>query len=353
MPDAEPDISPARWAGVGLVIAALLGAVVLAVVSPSVPSSVGSTVAVPDGPSPTPVASGPIDARLPVARPEISDPASGALVGDWEIEVGVTVPQDELRPKELSLVILSGEEEIGRLAKPKLGGSNMVTGVRLTEGFHELTAALEGPGGLGPRSEPVDVTMDRDAPKLEFTAPANKSTTFEDTVEVAGTSEVGAEVRLTNTTADWASPAFVVGPDGDFVWTVPLAKGRNEIAARSKNQAGRTQDDSIVVVRKDGKPKIKINAPKTLKGGSLPKTIEIVVDVGDTGGDAMAGAEVSYHLQGVGWPTETSESETNDDGRSSWKVVVKPVAGDYVSLAVSVTSPYGQTRTAKRQIKIE
>lgn len=336
-----------------MVIAALLGAIVLAVVSPSVPGAAEGIGVAPIEASPTPRASGPVDTRLPAAQPEIIDPTSGLLVDEWEIEVKLRVPAEELRRKELTLVVLRGDDVIGSMERPKLDGTNVVSGVRLVEGLNELTAALEGPGGLGPRSEAVDVTLDRDAPQLQITAPGNKAKTFEDTIEVAGTSEVGAKVRIVNPAKDFDPGPLTVGPDGDFSLDVPLKKGRNVITASSQSQAGRPRNESVVVTRLDGKPVIELDAPQQVKRGRLPKEVKVAIDVTDSSGEPMADAPVNSYLQALGSPAENFEGQTNDKGRATWSFEVKRGSAESVTIVVSVTSPYGQARTVKQEIQLD
>jgi hypothetical protein len=229
----------------------------------------------------------------------------------------------------------------------------VVPEVRLTEGANQLTVALRGPGGLGPRSTPIVVTVDRTAPHLAVTDPGNRTKTIEDTTEVVGTSEVGAKVRVTNEMADYDSGMFTVGPGGDFEFLgVRLAKGRNEITVTSQNPTGQSQTATVVVTRRDGKPSIKIKAPKELDARTLPKTIKVVVDVKDANGDKLVGAPVSYSLQGPGRPARSFDGVTNGNGRSVWPVEIER-GSDPAVIAVTVTSPTDQVRTRKHQIVFE
>jgi hypothetical protein len=351
--DAESEISPARWAGVALVITALLGAIVLAVVSPSEQGTAEGAAAVPvPAATASPSASDAVDTRLPVARPEITDPASGTLTSELEIEVGVKIPPDELPRRELTLVALRGDDEVGQKEKPKLDGSDVVPSVRLAEGLNEITVALKGPGGLGPRSEPFLITVDRDLPPLELTSPEDKSKTFEESLDVSGTSEPGSTIFVRNSATGYESGAFVVGADGEFGFRLKLRTGRNEITAESRDQADRLQTTSIVVTRKDGKPVVSLKAPRSVRLGSLPRSVNVVVDVKDTAGDPMAGAVVDFYLQGVQRPANGDALETNDAGRAKWSVIVEGGSREPVLIAVTVTSPYGQTRKATQEIEV-
>ena len=87
-------MSPARWGGVALVIAAIVGAIFLAMISPSganEPEQPGviAEVATP-GPSPTTA-----DTRVPTVQPAISIPPDGEVTAELEIVVAVDIPDDE------------------------------------------------------------------------------------------------------------------------------------------------------------------------------------------------------------------------------------------------------------------
>jgi hypothetical protein len=351
--DADAEISPARWAGVALVIAALVGAIALAALSPSDPAGPGTQggIAVVEA-TPVPAATV-LDTRVPTVVPSITNPVSDSLTPEIDIEVDVEVPEEVLGRKFLTLVVLRDGQVIGEKSRPKTGGLVTVGGVRLLEGHNEITAALQGPGGLlGPQSEPVVVNVDRDAPRLELTAPTNKHKTFESTVEVKGTSEVGSSVAITNEVEGYAPGAFVIGPAGSFEVPVPLKKGRNVIVASSKDQAGQTQTRTLVVTRKDGKPFVEVKVPKQVKRSALPRKVKLVVTVVDSEGDPMPGATVSYSIGGDNRTAETFVDETAENGRSTWSPEVKGGSSP-VLVGVEVRSPYGGSRSLSREIALK
>jgi hypothetical protein len=227
-----------------------------------------------------------------------------------------------------------------------------VSDVPLVAGANELTAALQGPGGRGPISEAVSITQDRDAPVLRISAPKAGTETLETTIEVTGTSEPGASVAVSNGANRWDADVGV-GPAGSFEVRVPLALGRNRIVVRSTDVAGMEQQDDVVVVRKDGRPKIKISAPKQVSRADLPKLIRIVVDVSDANGDDIQDAVVTYTLGGPGWTAQDFEDRTDADGRSTWEVEL--VAGGSDSdptLGVEVIAPNGERSQDSRTIVI-
>jgi hypothetical protein len=347
----DDEVSRARWAGVALVIAALLGAISLAVLSPG-----GGTT--PAGPlTTTPMGSPPaqatvLDTRLPVTQPEITSPKAGWIIGEWYLDVDVDVPDEPLPKRLLSLVILRNGAEVKSVDRPEPGRAVSVPEVPLAAGQNVLTAALRGPGGLGPESEPVSVTQDRDAPVLRITAPKTGLDTFDSSITVAGTSEPGASVKVENTANRWDAD-IGVGPSGDFEANVPLAMGRNRISVSSTDAAGMEQRDAIAVTRKDGKPVIKISAPKQVARAELPKLIRIVVDVSDVDGVKLQDATVSYTLGGPGWTAQDFEDQTDANGRSSWEVeLVAGGSGSDPTIGIEVIAANGERNQASRVIEI-
>ncbi|MEA2026836.1 MAG: hypothetical protein U9O18_09095 [Chloroflexota bacterium] len=339
-----------------LVIAAIIAAITLAVISPSDPGAITQPGIAGVGSTPTPAPSV-LDTRVPTAQPKIVSPGEGPTA-EFDIPVTVAVPDEEDIPrKDLTLVVLRGDEELGKVPRPKLGSKVTVKSVRLLEGSeNELTAALKGPGGLlGPRSNPVVVTQDPDAPSLAITSPAKGYDTYDKTVIVTGTSEIGAEVRITNAANGFGPKTVVVPASGEFTISVPLKYGPNRIEAVSEDQTGQTKRKTVRVVRKDGQPDIKdIKYPQRIPKSALPKTIRVVVEVVDVKGEKMEGATVAYTLGGPVSLSDTFEDETGANGRSVWTTEVEPSNSldDTLELGVTVTSPQGDKKKWRYKISL-
>jgi len=350
-------VSRARWGGVILVIGALLGAITLAVLSPGGVDEPGLPGAAATGATPaahgTPAAqASPSDDRLPTAQPQITSPKTGWVIGEWYVDLNVAVPEEPLPRRLLSLLILQDGQEVKSLSRPRRDGDVTVNDVPLLEGTNTLTAVLRGPGGLGPESDPVTVTQDRDAPVLKVTGPKDGASTFDSEIVLSGTSEAGATVMVTNAAKGWDS-SLVVGPSGTFEVVVPLALGKNRIVASSTDRAGMERKDTVSVQRKDGRPVVKISAPKRVSRGSLPKDVRIVVDVSDVDGKKIEAATVSYSLGGPGWTAEDYVDETDASGRSVWRVELS--AGGSQSdplVSVEVIAPNRERREVYQEIDI-
>ena len=332
-------------------MAALLGAISLAVISPGEDPGPGLSGAASAEVTPGPGAT-PVDDRRPAGQPEITSPRTGGVIGEWYADVVVAVPEDALPRRLLTLVILRDGEEAKRLVRPQSGSSVTVPDVPLVEGPNVLTAALEGPGGLGPVSDPVTLTQDRDAPVLEITSPIEGTETIDATVGLAGTSEPGASVTVENAAKGWDN-TLRVGPSGSFDVSVPLALGKNRIVVRSTDGAGMEQRATVLVQRKDGRPVIKLAAPRRVARAELPKRIRVVVDVTDAEGKEIEGATVSYSLGGPGWTAQDWVDKTGADGRSTWEVEL--VAGGSQSdpiVGVEVIAPNRERSEEFQEIEI-
>lgn len=355
--DVTP-VSPARWAGVALVVAALLGAIVLAVVSPGQRSTVPESEltaaggAVAASPTPTPVASG-TDTRLPSVAPTIRSPEHLTITREWRIDVQVAVPRDpELRRRQLRLVVLVDDKVAVELPRPQVGESVMVPDVELRPGPNVLTAALKGPGGLGPPSEPVTIHMDRDAPELSISSPEDGSTVLGTEVRLVIVSEPGASVTVRNVDRRNWKNRFDVGRGGTLETDVELRMGTNRIVVSSTGESGMKQEDQITVQAKSGKPVIELDVP-AVKRNELPKRIRVAATVRDADGKAIEGAEVSFSMSSLELETKTSQASTDVDGRATWEVVVPAGAGDAAPMvSADVIATNDERATKSKAVKI-
>jgi len=351
----ESDVSPARWAGVALVMAAIVGAIFLAMISPSdggESEQPGQPAAVAQNPDPSAsVAPAAIDVPIPVAQPVITNPGDGTSTPEIEIAVTVDVPDDTTVPrKDLALHVHNGSRRT-TVEKPKPGTTVTVEGVRLAPGNNTITAVLGSLAGLGPVSDPVVVILDETQTKVEITSPESKTATYEDAIAVEFTSEVGAMVRVVNQ-ANKFDDKKRVGPSGEDSFSVRLKFGKNRIVATSVDEAGQIQEDDVTVTRLDGRPRVKIKVPKTV---NPPEDVRIVVDVTDDSGKPMPGAEVFFSLGGTGRTTDSDPSITNDKGRAVWNtnIAASTSPATTIELGVIVYSPSGFKKTEDRTIGLK
>ena len=348
----EPAVSPARWAGVALVIAAIVGAVFLAMISPSEPgdpdqpAQPGEIAAV-SSPGASPAAT---DTNVPTVQPVIVSPFDGEVTPEIEIAVTVEVPAGEEVPKRLLDLFVHNGSQIYKYEKPKSGTTVKVEGVRLTPGENTLTASLGAPGGPGPTSVPILLTLDEDAPKLTITSPKKKTETYDNAITVEFTSEVEATVRVVNS-ANKFDDERVVGPSGKDSILVNLKRGKNLIEASSIDSAGLEQTAEVNVIRLDGRPTIKIKAPGTV---APPESARIVVDVTDAKGKPMPDAEVYFTLAGPNRTALEGFIVTNERGRAVWNpdITGSSSPADALELGVVVISPTGGRGTGDATIAL-
>jgi hypothetical protein len=343
----EPEVSPARWAGVALVIAAIVGAIVLAMISPSNSDSEPAVLAQVEEPSPSAGATN-LELRIPVVKPVITIPLNDELTPEIEIPVTVDIPEDEpLRKGLLTLYIYHGDK-IDESPKPKPGTTVTVEGVRLTPGENVLTAVLGGPDGPGPVSDPVTIKLDEDAPKLEIISPKNKHETWDERVVVEFTSEVEAKVHMLNE-ANGFDQDEVMGASGEASIIVRLRRGNNRIEATSVDRAGLQQTDVVRVIRLDGRPTVKLKAPKSVKVGDTPN---FAVTVTDSKDKPMKDAEVHFSLGGANRTVLTEIGITNANGRAAWspEITGSSSVASSLELVVVVIAPSGDKETVNRKI---
>lgn len=357
----DPEVSPARWGGVALVIAAIVGAVFLAMISPSdggQPSQPGTEVAevLSTGLSPSPDASPSptaLDVSAPVVAPEIVVPKKdGNVTGEYEFSVTVAVPDDRtVARKHLDLHIYNNGAFAKTSEKPKPGTEVKVDGVRLDPGENVLTAVLSSLAGPGPTSEPISVILDEEIPPLEIVSPKKKSQTYDETVTVEVTSEVDAKVTIRNLANDH-DVDVEIGPSGTKSQVIRLKYGKNRIVATSVDEAGQDRDDEVVVTRLDGRPKIKLKYPETV---NPPETIRIVAEVTDADKKPMPDAEVYFTLTAPNQSTLDDTDTTNAKGRAVWEPEISGSSSpaDTLELGVTVISPTGDQKERSAKITLK
>jgi hypothetical protein len=355
-PDHE--VSPARWAGVAFVIAAIVSAIALAFISPSQPGAAQqpAAVAAVESPSPAPSALAQIT-QVPTVQPKITNPPPDETTPEREISVTVEIPEEADVPRRLLTlsILLDGEVE-QEVDRPETGGSITVDGVRIEPGPNTLQAVLSTLAGPGPVSEPVTVTLDPEQTKLAIIAPEKKSETYAEQVDVEVAAEPDTIVNVAKVNSTQGQNV-TLGPTGQATVTVRLKKGNNRIRARTVDSAGQAQTARITVRRIDGTPKIKVQAPAKVERSSLPAKVKVSVRVTDAEGKPLEGATLNYSLGGSGRIAQTDVDTTNANGRATWNTTISPTSspsGDEVTVTVTATSPEsGEPATVDRAISLD
>lgn len=320
---AELTVSNVRWAGVALVIAALLGAITLAVISPSDPTGVaGSTVT-----QPAAEATVEPDLRVPDTEVRIISPIDGITTVEREMVIAITVLPYELPKGALTLQVYRNGEAVrgGSQARPAADDID-VGPIRLVEGRNEITAALTTSGGAGPTSAPVVIIVDKIGPDITVVSPESGARVFTRKIDVTGTSDVGALVTAHNNANDFER-SETVGPSGTFEILVNLVAGKNKIVIRATDPAGNKTKPAIRrdVVRVDPVPRVKLTlSQKALQVSSLPKRVRATVNATDSTGSPLEKAEVIFTVSVPDQGSRTKTVRTDADGQARWQIEITP-----------------------------
>lgn len=349
----ESAVSSARWLGVALVITALLGAIILAVISPSEPGSGSRTGVGATGPTPEPTpepTSIQVDVRIPTAQPEVISPKDGFTTGERTFKVTVTVPEHELPRNAVQLEVYRNGELVSTTRKPPADDVD-VGFIRLKEGANEITAALTSSSGAGPLSEPIVINVDKVWPDVNVISPKENDRIFSKSTTVKGTTEVGAKVTVRNAAND-RERTETVGPSGKFEIPILLDEGNNRIIVvvvdDTDNQAPRVVRR---VTRATPKPKVALRlSVNEIKVSSLPKTLAVTAIVNDSNGKPIEGAEVIFHLSVSDQGARTESDVTDERGQARWRTVIERSGArrgeGFVTVEVKTNGATGQQTKA-------
>ena len=346
----EAPVSSVRWAGVALVMAALLGAIVLAVVSPSEPAGVQAGT----GEQPTPAASVTPNAERPETEVRIISPDDGITTSERQYEITVTVPEYDLPQNTLSLQIYRNGTAVAVEQRP--AADDLTIGpFKLNEGRNEITAALTTSGGAGPLSEPVVINVDKAGPEISLSAPGKNDRVFKRNIDIEGVTEVGALVSVVNRAND-ITQEQTVGPSGAFEITIALQLGENKVVVRATDAAGNKSQPPLrlTVTRVDPVPRVKLSLePKQLRLDSLPNKLRMTVRATDSTRKALKDVEAVFTLALPDQPTETETVRTDANGQARWNFTLTPGAVRRGEGQVSVeVRANGSIKTESKKLEV-
>ncbi len=274
--------------------------------------------------SPTPQAS--TVAVAPDAAPRLEAPDNPYTSTDaWDLR-GL-LPSGVAGSEELTLRVFVGAEEVDEVPVPPTADF-LVTAIPLTEGENEITAAIVGPDGEGPRSVPIVITLDTKDPGLAISAPADKSRVKASVqiVTVEGTTQPGANVSIRNGNTG-GSASEDARESGAFKLKIGIADGTNTLTVTATDQAGNETTKTVTVLRGSGKLTARVGvSPSRMKASRLPEPYVLRATVADVGGKRVPGATVVFSFSPPGQPTSTYTAETNANGIATWRVTL-PKAG--------------------------
>jgi len=170
--------------------------------------------------------------------------------------------------------------------------------VPLVEGPNRLTAVAANAAGRSAPSDAVTVVRDTTGPQVDWTAPADRTGSFDSDLDVAGVvtdARAGvAQLRLGDTD-------LKVAEDGSFATTVPLATGENELTLTAVDVLGNETVVTRTVLHRPWSPRWGLpgRAPLVqlwLDGAPTdsPPAQQVTLVVSDVRGDEVARHEMRW-----------------------------------------------------------
>jgi len=290
----------------------------------------------------------------PGAAPRLEAPDSPYTSNEvWDLR-GL-LPSGAAGSEDLTLRVFVGDEQVDEVPVPPTTDF-LVTAVPLVEGENEISAALVGPDGEGPRSAPIVIILDTEEPGLSISAPEDESRVKASTqiVTVKGKTQPGASVAIRNGNTG-GSASEDAGGDGAYSIKIGVADGTNTLTVTATDQAGNETTKTVTVLRGSGKLTAKVAvSPARLKVSRLPEPFLVRATVVDVGGKRVPGATVTFSLSPPGQPTSTFTTETNSSGVATWRLTL-PKAGTIkgAGLAtIAVTLKDGRTISGSNAFEI-
>lgn len=354
-PGAPPPLSPAKRAGVLVVVGTLAATILLAATGGTQP---------PTAPAATPSASQPPGRSIPPATPTLA-------VGTPTVIPVITPPEvDVLREREWTAEVTipeAGTPLTGLRLRVFRNGREVLDPVRVRDrtlvvrriplrlGENRITVALTNAAGDGPRSAPVTVVVDDVAPTIDLREPEEGVEVNAAFVTVRGVTDPERPVLIRNPTVG-AELSVESDSRGVFITEVRLGPGENRLVVSTSDAVGNTASKPMTVVRGDGRPEVVLTLrPPRMRVGSLPASIDVRVEVRDANRQPVDGAAVTFSISPSGLLTDMFQTATVD-GVAVWNDVVLPregaVAGNGFVTARAVL-PSGAVATATKPFLFE
>jgi hypothetical protein len=265
-------------------------------------------------------------AKTGVGTPVIPPPAAPALVEPESpltrratTDVAGTLPNGLTNGANALRIYVNGELEREREAPNQLDFT--VAKVPLAEGHNEIQAALLGPGGESPMSEPITVTRDTTPPEINVTRPEPNSVVWAAIQTMRGSTEPGASLTIREPGSAHAIDA-VVGGDGRFAAEIHLGMGSNRLVLHSEDAAGNDSTIDYEIRRSNSQGSVTVELSTVeLAVADLPQTVDVVATVRDEHGRPSYGAEVTFGLSPPNRGTTTYRA-TSENGRAEWNNLI-------------------------------
>ena len=258
----------------------------------------------------------------PPAAPAITTPET-TLTRRGTADVAGTLPNGLTNGANALRVYVNGELEREREAPNRLDFT--IANVSLAEGDNEIEAALVGPGGESPKSEPITVTRDTTPPEITVSRPEPNSVVWDAIQTMRGNTEPGSTLTIREPGTAHAIDA-IVGGDGRFAAEIRLGMGSNRLILHSEDAAGNDSTIDYEIHRSNSQGAVTVElSTDELAAADLPQTIDVVATVRDEHGRPSYGAEVTFGLSPPNRGTTTYRA-TTENGRAEWNNLI--VNGD-------------------------
>jgi hypothetical protein len=266
----------------------------------------------------------------------------------------VTLTASGIARKDLQLRIYRNDQPVLDVPVRKNGSSMQVRNIPLKNGSNAVSAVYVSPGGEGPRSNIVMLTVDDSVPRIELTAPRNHDIVDAATVTLIGVTDPAATVGVTNLTKAHTGAA-TADDQGRFTVAIALEPGGNDLEITSTDAAGNAGTLTITLTRGSGSRDAQLTLSNDIfRTRQLPATFDVSLLVIDANGLAVDGAPVTFSLSPPGVPTSTY-SATTQAGRASWPGVSLSegiIAGNgFVTARVTLADGSTLQRTASFVVK--
>lgn len=336
----QPRIPWTRRIGIVIALLALGGTVVLAggLGGRGTPGA-SSSPARSGNPTLTPRPTKAVAGKTPAVAPVLAKPASSVTAKPtWSTRV--TLAPTGIPRRDLRLRIYRGDKQVVEVAVRR-GQSMPVRDIPLKSGSNVITAVFVAPGGEGPRSKAVTITLDDVGPSLSLSQPQNHDIVNAPSVTLIGTSEAGSTVAVRNLT-DPRTQSGDADDDGLFTLVIGLAPGANDLEVSAADALGNVSRVELTVTRGSGAANVELTLSRTtFRVHQLPATFDVNLLVMDADGLPVEGAAVTFSLSPPGVPTSTYFATTTT-GHAAWLGATLPdgvQAGDgFVTARVTLES---------------
>lgn len=281
----------------------------------------------------------PTDAPVPPPPPLTILPPDRSITRAASIDLAAVAP-DNLRSDQHYVVrVYVNDAPVGRIDLPDEAQFTLPN-VPLSEGDNAISVGLVGEGGESPRSAPVAVARDDEAPTIKILEP--QATVYTESELLIGRTEAGADIHVVDETGH--ALRATIGGDGRFNAPLELHVGNNNLMLTSTDRAGNSTTKSVTIVRAQSAATIELTVtPEQIYSANLPVQMSITATLRDDQGQVVPdGTQVIF---GVSPPERetTTYAVTTSGGRArfgSLKIQPGDAPGTWLVTALA-TLPSG------------